>query len=74
MAQNGQFSLWACSGFYSQSSSLLHAENGAVTRNLRAKPTNGNTAINLDQAPSVNEADEILARFGYVDAEVAELV
>lgn len=40
----------------------------------RAKHIDANSVNIPTHAPSVAEADEILARFGYVDAQVDQLV
>jgi hypothetical protein len=42
---------------------------GLVKTTHRTSNANDTTVSSFDMAPSVDEADAILARFGYVDAE-----
>jgi hypothetical protein len=66
------FEFRACIGFDSISSPELHVEEGVVLVLFTPHINANEKGINSVMAPSVNEADEILARFGYVEA-TAEL-
>jgi hypothetical protein len=47
-----------------------HAVDGSWPLKTSTKKSNAKNIIDVEFAPSIAEADEILARFGYVDADL----
>lgn len=53
----------------------LVASRGCLVGHVKFRGKNRNdNIVNVDFAPSVSEADAILAQFGYVEREVASAV
>ena len=73
MAADSFFLIWACTGFDSPKLVRFHAGDGSWPRKTPAAKSNAN-ANDMGLAPSVAEADAILARFGYVERDAAVAV
>jgi len=59
--------LWGRTGFDLGSYAGLQAEDDGWPLKKTVKNIYANSNIDMDMAPSVAEADEILAKFGYVE-------
>jgi len=67
--------MWGRTGFDLESYVKLQAEdNGWPLKNIYQKNINANTNVDMEMAPSLTEADEILAKFGFVEDEALLLV
>ena len=49
-------------------------DDGWPLKNIYQKNINANTNVDMEMAPSLAEADEILAKFGFVEDEALLLV
>ena len=65
--------LWGRTGFDLDSYARLQAEDDGWPLKKTIKTLNANSNIDMDMAPSVAEADEILAKFGYVEEEALQM-
>ena len=67
--------LWERTGFDLEPYAKLQAEDdGWPLKNIYQKNINANDNVDMEFAPSVAEADEILAKFGYVEEEALQPV
>ena len=67
--------LWERTGFDLEPYAKLQAEDdGWPLKNIYQKNINANTDVDMEMAPSLAEADEILAKFGFVEDEALLLV
>ena len=56
-----------------ESYARLQAEDNGRPLKTSIKNSNANSNIDMEFAPSLAEADEILAQFGYVEEEALQL-
>ncbi len=56
-----------------ESYARLQAEDDGWPLKTPIKNTHANDNIDMEMAPSVAEADEILAKFGYVEEEALQM-
>ena len=62
--------LWGRTGFDLDSYARLQAEDNGWPLKMSIENTYANSNIDMEFAPSLAEADEILAQFGYVEEEL----
>ena len=60
-------------GFDLEPYARLQAEDDSWPLKISIKNTYANDDVDMEMAPSVAEADEILAQFGYVEEEALQL-
>ena len=65
--------LWGRTGFDLDSYARLQAEDNGWPLKTSIANTYANDNVDMELAPSLVEADEILARFGYVESEELQL-
>jgi len=65
--------LWGRTGFDLDSYAKLQAEDDGRPLKKTIENLNANDNVDMEKAPSVAEADEILAKFGYVEEEALQL-
>ena len=65
--------LWERTGFDLGSYAKLQAEDNGWPLKTPIKKLNANDKVDMEMAPSVAEADEILAKFGYVEEEALQM-
>ena len=56
-----------------ESYARLQAEDDGWPLKISIKKLNANNEVDMEMAPSVAEADEILAKFGYVEEEALQM-
>ena len=66
--------LWERTGFDLGSYAKLQAEDDGWPLKTPIKNIYANNDVDMEMAPSLTEADEILAKFGYVEDEALLLV
>ena len=66
--------LWGRTGFDLDSYAKLQAEDDSRPLKTSIKNIYANNDVDMEMAPSLTEADEILAKFGYVEDEALLLV
>ena len=65
--------LWGRTGFDLDSYAKLQAEDDSRPLKTSIKNIYANNDVDMEMAPSLAEADEILAQFGYVEEEALQL-
>ena len=66
--------LWGRTGFDLDSYAKLQAEDDSRPLKTSIKNIYANNDVDMEMAPSLAEADEILAKFGFVEDKALSLV